>query len=196
MKRTNRSRRSTPPCLPHSNPTPIYSNPHLKPTHNLTPTLHAQAEAAAAKEAEMERKARAEHSRMQRAKAPEHPICAPCGKACADDEFPSARSSCASVPDAGGPAAIAAAAPALTHESPVAIESALEPLMSPPAPLPLWEKGLRKAQASSPAAAGYRGSGKTSCVAQMSDLYQCDEAACAAPQDTVPVSTDMNPPSF
>ena len=130
----------------------------------------------------MERKARAEHSRMQRAKAPEHPICAPCGKACADDEFPSARSSCASVPDAGGPAAIAAAAPALTHESPVAIESALEPLVSPLAPLPLWEKGLRKAQASSPAAAGYRGSGKTSCVAQMSDLYQRDEAACGAPK--------------
>ena len=45
-----------------------------------------------------------------------------------------------------------------------------------------------------------------SCVAQMSDLYQRhqmsdlhqerDEAACGAPQDTVPVSTDVNPPSF
>ena len=153
MKRTNRSRRSTPPCLPHSNPTPIYSNPHLKPTHNLTPTLHAQAEAAVAKEAEMDRKARAEHSRMQRAKSPEHPICAPCGKACSKDELPSPpppppplpHSSCASVPDAGAPAAIVAAAPALTHESPVAIESALDTLAGAPAPLPLWEKGLRKA---------------------------------------------------
>ena len=132
---------------------------------------------------------------MQRAKAPEHPINAPCGKACADDEFPSARSSCASVPDAGGPAAIAAAAPALTHESPVAIQSALEPLVSPPAPLPLWEKGLRKAQASSPAAAGYRRSGKSSCNAQMGELYQRGEAAPGAPHDTVPLRTDTNPPS-
>ena len=50
-----------------------------------------------------------------------------------------------------------------------------------------------------------RRSGMMSCVAQMSDLYQRlqmsdlhqrDEAACGAPQDTVPVSTDMNPPSF
>jgi hypothetical protein len=84
--------------------------------------------------------------RMQRAKAPEHPIlCAPCGKACAKDELPSAHSSCASVPDAGGPAVIAAAAPAPTHESPVAIESALDPLAGPPAPLPLWDDVLRRA---------------------------------------------------
>ena len=73
---------------PHNlTPTPIYPsrlplfNPHLKPTQSHFPTLHAQAEAAVAKEVEKERKARAEHSRMQRAKAPEHPICAPCGKA-------------------------------------------------------------------------------------------------------------------
>ena len=69
---------------PHNlTPTPIYPsrlplfNPHLKPTQSHFPTLHAQAEAAVAKEVEKERKARAEHSRMQRAKAPEHPICAP-----------------------------------------------------------------------------------------------------------------------
>jgi len=137
---------------------------------------HEQAEAAAAKEADMERKERAEHSRMQRAKAPEHPIfCAPCGNACAKDELPSAHSSCASVPDAGGPAVIAAAAPAPTLESPIAIESALEPLAGPSAPLP-WEiKRLRNAQASSPAAAGYRRAGKTSCAAKMSDL-------CLAPR--------------
>ena len=143
----------------------------------------------------MERKARAEHSRMQRAKAPEHPICAPCGKACADDEFPSARSSCASVPDAGGPAAIVAAAPAPTHESPVAIESALDTLTGAPAPLPLWEKGQRKAQASSPAAAGYMRSGKTSCAAQMGDLYQRGELTPGEPHDTMPLRTDTNPPS-
>ena len=152
----------------------------------------------------MERKARAEHSRMQRAEAPEHPICAPCGNACAKDELPSAHLSCASVPDAGGPAVIAAA-PAPTLESPVAIESALEPLAGPPAPLPWWEiKGLRNAQASSPEAAGYRRAGKTSCAAKMSDLYQRlqmsnpyqrDEVARGAPQDTAPVHTDTNPAS-
>ena len=161
-----------PSRLPHS---PILTSS----PRNLTPIshpLHAQAEAAAAKEADMERKERAEHSRMQRAKAPEHPIfCAPCGNACAKDELPSAHSSCASVPDAGGPAVIAAAAPAPTLESPVAIESALEPLAGPPAPLP-WEiKRLRNAQASSPEAAGYRRAGKTSCAAKMSDL-------CLAPR--------------
>ena len=145
----------------------------------------------------MDRKARAKHSREQRAKAPEHPICAPCGnKACAEGELLSANSSCASVPDAGGPAVIAAAAPAPTHESPVAIESALDPLAGAPAPLPLWEKGLRKAQASSPAAAGYRRSGKSSCTAQMGDLYQRGEAAPGAPHDTVPLRTDTNPPSM
>ena len=190
-----------PSRLPHS---PILTSS----PRNLTPIshpLHAQAEAAAAKEAEMERKERAEHSRMQRAKAPEHPIfCAPCGNACAKDELPSAHSSCASVPDAGGPAVIAAAAPAPTLESPVAIESALEPLAGPPAPLP-WEiKRLRNAQASSPEAAGYRRAGKTSCAAKMSDLYQRlqmsnpyqrDKVARGAPQDTVPVHTDTNPAS-
>ena len=95
----------------------------------------------------MSRKARAEHSRKQRAMAPEHPICAPCGnKACAEGELLSANSSCASVPDAGGPAAIAVAAPAPIHESPVAIESALDPLAGASPQLPLWEKGLRKAR--------------------------------------------------
>jgi len=154
----------------------------------------------------MDRKARAKHSREQRAKAPEHPICAPCGnKACAEGELLSASSSCASVPDAGGPAAIALAAPApIIHESPVAIESDLGLLASAHAPLPLWEKGLRKAQASSPAAAGYRRAGKTSCAAMMSDLYQRlqmsnpyqrDEVACGAPQDKFPVHTDTNPVS-
>ena len=93
-----------------------------------------------AKEAEMERKVRAEHSREQRAKAPEHPICAPCGKACAKDELLSANSSCASVPDAGAPAVIAAAAPAPTYGSPVAFESAIDPLMGAPVPLPPWMK--------------------------------------------------------
>jgi X-X-X-Leu-X-X-Gly heptad repeat protein len=99
---------------------------------------------------------------------------------------------------------IAAAAPAPTLESPIAIESALEPLAGPPAPLPWWEiKGLRNAQASSPAAAGYRrAAGKTSCAAMMSDLYQRlqmsnpyqrDEVACGAPQDKFPVHTDTNP---
>ena len=58
-----------------------------------------------------------------------------------------------------------------------------------------WEKGLRNAQASSPAAAGYRRSGKTSFAAQMSDLSQRCEAAPGAPHDTVPMGTDMNPPS-
>jgi hypothetical protein len=100
---------------------------------------------------------------------------------------------------------IAAAAPAPTLESPVAIESALEPLAGPPAPLPWWEiKGLRNAQASSPEAAGYRRAGKTSCAAKMSDLYQRlqmsnpyqrDKVARGAPQDTVPVHTDTNPAS-
>ena len=111
---------------PHNlTPTPIYPsrlphfNPHLKPTQSHFPTLHAQAEAAVAKEVEKERKARAEHSRMQRAKAPEHPICAPCGKP--DDELQSAHSSCASVPDSDAPAAITAAAPAPTHKSPIAM---------------------------------------------------------------------------
>ena len=85
------------PRLPHS-------NPHLKPTQSHSPTLHAQAEAAAAKEAEMERKARAEHARMQRAKAPEHPMCAPCGKSCTEDvELVSANSSYASISNAGAP---------------------------------------------------------------------------------------------
>ena len=144
----------------------------------------------------MSRKARAEHSRKQRAMAPEHPICAPCGnKACAEGELLSANSSCASVPDAGGPAAIVAAAPAPTHESPVAIESALDTLPGAPAPLPLWEKGQRKAQASSPAAAGYMRSGKTSCAAQMGDLYQRGELTPGAPHDTMPLRTDTNPPS-
>ena len=144
----------------------------------------------------MGRKARAEHSRKQRAMAPEHPICAPCGnKACAEGELLSANSSCASVPDAGGPAAIVAAAPAPTHESPVAIESALDTLTGAPAPLPLWEKGQRKAQASSPAAAGYMRSGKTSCAAQMGDLYQRGELTPGAPHDTMPLRTDTNPPS-
>jgi len=144
----------------------------------------------------MDRKARAKHSREQRAKAPEHPICAPCGnKACAEGELLSASSSCASVPDAGGPAAIALAAPApIIHESPVAIESDLDLLASAHAPLPLWEKGLRKAQASSPAAAGYRRSGKSSCNAQMGELYQRGEAAPGAPHNTVPLRTDTNPP--
>ena len=100
-----------------------------------------------AKEVEMERKARAEHSRKQSAKAPEHPIRAPCGnKARAEDEILSANLSCASVPDAGAPAGvITAAAPAPTHESPVAIESALDPLghAGAPAPLPPWIKLLR-----------------------------------------------------
>ena len=95
----------------------------------------------------MERKARAEHSRKQRAKAPEHPICAPCGnKASAEEELLSTNSSCASVPDAGAPAAvITAAAPAPTLESPVDIESALDPLglAGAPAPLPPWMKVLR-----------------------------------------------------
>ena len=95
----------------------------------------------------MERKARAEHSRNQRAKAPEHPIRAPCGnKASAEDELLSANSTCASVPDAGTPAAvITAAAPAPTHESTVAIESALDTLglADAPAPLPSWMKVLR-----------------------------------------------------
>ena len=95
----------------------------------------------------MERKARAEHSREQRAKAPEHPICAPCGnKARAEEELLSANSTCASVPDAGTPAAvITAAAPAPTLESTVAIESALDPLglASAPAPLPPWIKVLK-----------------------------------------------------
>ena len=67
----------------------------------------------------MERKARAENSRKQRAKAPEHPICAPCGnKASAEDELLSTNSSCASVHHAGAPAVIAAPTPAPTHESP------------------------------------------------------------------------------
>ena len=89
-----------------------------------------------------------------------------------------------------------------TIDAVFAIESALEPLAGPPAPLP-WEiKGLRKAQASSPAAAGYRRAGKTSCAAMMSDLYQRfqmsnpyqrDEVACGAPQDKFPVHTDTNP---
>ena len=100
-----------------------------------------------AKELEMERKARAEHSREQRAKAPEHPIRAPCGnKARAEEELLSANSSCASVPDAGAPAAvITAASPAPTHESPIDIESALDPLglAGAPAPLPPWMKVLR-----------------------------------------------------
>jgi hypothetical protein len=100
---------------------------------------------------------------------------------------------------------VIAAAPAPTLESPVAIESALEPLAGPPAPLPWWEiKGLRNAQASSPEAAGYRRAGKTSCAAKMSDLYQRlqmsnpyqrDKVARGAPQDTVPVHTDTNPAS-
>jgi X-X-X-Leu-X-X-Gly heptad repeat protein len=89
-----------------------------------------------------------------------------------------------------------------TIDAVFAIESALEPLAGPPAPLP-WEiKGLRNAQASSPAAAGYRRAGKTSCAAMMSDLYQRfqmsnpyqrDEVACGAPQDKFPVHTDTNP---
>ena len=89
-----------------------------------------------------------------------------------------------------------------TIDAVFAIESALEPLAGPPAPLP-WEiKGLRKAQASSPAAAGYRRAVKTSCAAMMSDLYQRfqmsnpyqrDEVACGAPQDKFPVHTDTNP---
>ena len=114
----------------------------------------------------MDRKARAKHSREQRAKAPEHPICAPCGnKACAEGELPSANSSCASVPDAGGPAAIDVAATAPTHEVTCRHRVCSRPAREcswPPAPLLLWEKGLRKAQASSPAAAGYRRSGKSS----------------------------------
>jgi hypothetical protein len=92
-----------------------------------------------------------------------------------------------------------------TIDAVFAIESALEPLAGPPAPLPLpWEiKGLRSAQASSPAAAGYRHAGKTSCAAQMSDLYQRlqmsnpsyqrDKVARGAPQDKFPVHTDTNP---
>jgi hypothetical protein len=99
-----------------------------------------------AKELEMERKARAEHSREQRAKAPEHPIRAPCrNKASAEEELLSTNSSCASVPDAGAPAVITAAAPAPTHESTVAIESALDTLglAGAPAPLPSWMKVLR-----------------------------------------------------
>jgi hypothetical protein len=52
----------------------------------------------------MERKARAEHARMQRAKAPEHPMCAPCGKSCTEDvELVSANSSYASISNAGAP---------------------------------------------------------------------------------------------
>ena len=91
-----------------------------------------------------------------------------------------------------------------TIDAVFAIESALEPLAGPPSPLP-WEiKGLRNAQASSPAAAGYRRAGKTSCAAQMSDLYQRlqmsnpyqrDEVACGAPQDKFHVHTDTNPVS-
>jgi len=92
-----------------------------------------------------------------------------------------------------------------TIDAVFAIESALEPLAGPPAPLP-WEiKGLRNAQAPSPAAAGYRRAGETSCAAQMSDLYQRfqmsnpyqrDEVACGAPQDKLPVvHTDTNPVS-
>jgi hypothetical protein len=95
----------------------------------------------------MDRKARAEHSREQRAKAPEHPICAPCGKARAEDELLSellsTNSSCASVPEAGAPAVITAAAPAPMYESPFAIEAALDPLAGAPAPLPPWSKVLR-----------------------------------------------------
>ena len=94
----------------------------------------------------MERKARAEHSRKQCAKAPEHHIRDPCGnKASAEDELLSTNSSCASVHHAGAPAVITAAAPAPTHESPVAIESALDPLghAGAPAPLPPWIKVLR-----------------------------------------------------
>ena len=101
-----------------------------------------------AKELEMERKARAEHSREQRAKAPEHPIRAPCGnKARAEEELLSTNLTCASVrlPDAGAPSVITAASPAPTHESPIDIESALDPLglAGAPAPLPPWMKVLR-----------------------------------------------------
>ena len=95
-----------------------------------------------------------------------------------------------------------------TIDAVFAIESALEPLAGPPSPLP-WEiKGLRNAQASSPAAEQATGvlrrASKTSCAAQMSDLYQRlqmsnpyqrDEVACGAPQDKFPVHTDTNPVS-
>ena len=56
---------------------------------------------------------------------------------------------------------------------------------------------------STPAAAGYRRSGKTSCAAQMSDIYQRLQMSdlhqrdeVVRRKDTVPVSTDTNPPSF
>ena len=95
-----------------------------------------------------------------------------------------------------------------TIDAVFAIESALEPLAGPPAPLPWKVKGLRNAQAPSPEAEQatrvLRRASKTSCAVQMSDLYQRlqmsnpyqrDEVACGAPQDKFPVHTDTNPVS-
>ena len=64
-----------------------------------------------------------------------------CNRPQAEDELPSAHSSHASGPDAGAPALIAAAAPAPTYESPVAIEFALDALPRAPAPLLPWMNG-------------------------------------------------------
>jgi hypothetical protein len=64
-----------------------------------------------------------------------------CNRPQAEDELPSAHSSYASGPDAGAPALIAAAAPAPTYESPVAIEFALDALPRAPAPLLPWMSG-------------------------------------------------------
>ena len=89
-------RRSAPPCLCL---TPILTS---SPAHNLTPTpraLCAQAEAAAAKEAEMERKHSPKHS-------PKH------------------------------------------SDSPKHSPKHSDTLTGAPAPLPLWERGLRKARPS------------------------------------------------
>ena len=95
-----------------------------------------------------------------------------------------------------------------TIDAVFAIESALEPLAGPPAPLPWKVKGLRNAQAPSPEAEQatrvLRRASKTSCAVQMSDLYQRlqmsnpyqrDEVACGAPQDKFHVHTDTNPVS-
>ena len=72
-----------------------------------------------------------------------------CNRPQAEEELPSAHSSDASVPDAGAPALIAAAAPSPTCGSPVAIEFALDALPRAPAPLLPWMSGLRTTKAGS-----------------------------------------------
>ena len=87
-----REHEQVPPICPSRFP---HSNPHLQPAQ-ISLLLHAQAEAEAAKEAEMNRKARAEHSREQRAKALEHSMSRPTTilSTCGQRLHPAPRSAC------------------------------------------------------------------------------------------------------